>query len=133
MEIARAMVNEIVAHARAELPNECCGIVAAQDGSAVKVYRATNAAASPMRYEIGPEDLIRIWNDISDNGWTLEAIYHSHTRSAAYPSQTDINLAANWPHAIYLIVSLENDDEPDLRAFRIVDERVEEIDLAVSK
>jgi len=132
MEIPRTMVDEIVAHARAELPNECCGIVAALNGSAVKVYRATNAAASPLRYEIGPRDLIRIWNDISDNGWALEAIYHSHTKSRAYPSQTDINLAANWPNAIYLIVSLENRDEAELRGFRIVDEQVEEVGLAIS-
>jgi proteasome lid subunit RPN8/RPN11 len=125
------MMDEIVAHARDELPNECCGIVAAQDGVPVKVYRAKNAAASPVRYEIDHRDQLRIWHEIDDNGWNLEAIYHSHTKSDAYPSQTDINLATNWPDAIYLIVSLANSDEPVLRGFRIRDGQVEEVSLDV--
>jgi proteasome lid subunit RPN8/RPN11 len=125
------MVDEIVAHARDELPNECCGIVAARDSVPVKVYRATNAAASPVRYEIDRNDQFRIWHEIDDNGWEVEAIYHSHTKSDAYPSQTDINLAANWPDAIYLIVSLRDSEQPALRGFRIVDEQVEEVELDV--
>jgi proteasome lid subunit RPN8/RPN11 len=125
------MVDAIVAHARDELPNECCGIVAAQDGRATNVYRAKNAAASPLRYEIDPHELLKIWNDINYRGWVLEAIYHSHTKSPARPSQTDINLARNWPDAIYLIVSLADARHPDLRGFRIVDGNVDEAELAI--
>jgi [CysO sulfur-carrier protein]-S-L-cysteine hydrolase len=132
MHIPRTMVDEIIAHARDDFPNECCGVIAAQDGAFVKVFRARNAEASPVRYEIDHNDQYRIWHEIDDQGWTLEAIYHSHTRSEAYPSQTDINLAFRWPDAIYLIVSLENTEQPVLRGFRIVDERVEEVDLQVS-
>lgn len=125
------MVDEIVSHARDELPNECCGIVAGEDGQATHVYRARNAAASPLRYEIDPHELLKIWNDINDRGWVLEAIYHSHTKSPATPSQTDINLARNWPEAIYLIVSLADPQEPDFRGFRIVDGNVDDAELSI--
>jgi proteasome lid subunit RPN8/RPN11 len=125
LRLSQALVDEIVAHARDEAPNECCGIVAGKDGEATRVYPATNAAASPVRYEIAPEDLLRIWNDIDDRGWVLED--HSHVKSAAYPSQTDINLAHNWPNAVYLIVSLANLDDPELSGFTIVDGRVEAV------
>jgi proteasome lid subunit RPN8/RPN11 len=129
VRIARELVDEIVAHAREEAPNECCGMVAAQDARAVRVYRATNAAASPLRYEIEPRDQYRIEMAIEDAGMELGAIYHSHTRSAPYPSQTDVNLAFH-PHALYLIVGLAG-DEPELRAFRIVDGRVDEAELEI--
>lgn len=129
MRIARELVDEIVAHAREEAPNECCGMVAAENGRAVRVYRATNAAASPLRYEIEPHDQYRIEMAIEDAGMELGAIYHSHTRSDPYPSQTDVNLAFH-PHALYLIVGLA-EDEPELRAYRIVDGRVDEAALDV--
>jgi [CysO sulfur-carrier protein]-S-L-cysteine hydrolase len=131
MRIPRVTVDEMVAHAREELPNECCGIVAAKDGSAVKLYRATNAEASPVRYGLDPHEQYRIMSEIDDNGWTLGAIYHSHTRSPAYPSQTDVNLAF-YPEALYLIVSLQQPERPDLRAFRIVDSQISEAPLAIT-
>jgi [CysO sulfur-carrier protein]-S-L-cysteine hydrolase len=124
------MLDEMVAHAREEAPNECCGLVAASDGDAVRVYRAANAERSPVKYVVDPRDQIRIQNDIDDNGWDLGAIYHSHTRTEAYPSQTDINLARNWPDPLYLIVGVAGDD-PDVRAYRIVDGQVSEAALEV--
>jgi [CysO sulfur-carrier protein]-S-L-cysteine hydrolase len=124
------MLDEMVAHAREEAPNECCGLVAASDGDVVRVYRAANAERSPVKYVVDPRDQIRIQNDIDDNGWDLGAIYHSHTRTEAYPSQTDINLARNWPDPLYLIVGVAGDD-PDVRAYRIVDGQVSEAALEV--
>jgi proteasome lid subunit RPN8/RPN11 len=124
------MVDELIAHAREDAPNECCGMIAAADGEAVRVYRATNSAASPLRYEIDGREQYRIQTEIEDAGWDLGAIYHSHTRSAPYPSQTDINLAF-YPEALYVIVGLAA-DEPDVRAYRIVDEQVSEVALEVS-
>ena len=129
MRIARELVDEILAHAREEAPNECCGMVAGADGRPVRVYRAINAAASPLRYEIEPHDQYRIEMAIEDAGMELAAIYHSHTRSDPYPSQTDINLAFH-PHVLYLIVGLAG-QEPELRAYRIVDGRVEGAELEV--
>jgi len=131
MEIPREMAEQIVAHAREDLPNECCGLIAAQDGHAVKVFRTRNAEASPVRYGLDPREQYRIMMEIDGNGWTLGAIYHSHTRSPAYPSQTDVNLAF-YPDALYLIVSLQDPDNPDLRAFRIVDRSIDEVGLTIS-
>jgi proteasome lid subunit RPN8/RPN11 len=130
MRISRAFIDEIVQHARDEAPNECCGIVAAKDGSAVKVFRAVNAEASPVRYGLDPEDQYRIMKEIDDAGWSLGAIYHSHTASAAYPSQTDVNLAF-YPDSLYVIVSLQDPQRPDVRAFRIVERRIEEAGLTI--
>jgi proteasome lid subunit RPN8/RPN11 len=124
------MVDEIVAHARDELPNECCGLIAAEDGRAVKLFRTTNAEASPVRYGLDPREQYKIMMEIERSGWILGAIYHSHTRSPAYPSQTDVNLAF-YPDALYLIVSLEDADRPELRAYRIVDAQIEQVELAV--
>jgi proteasome lid subunit RPN8/RPN11 len=124
------MLEEIVAHAREDAPNECCGMIASEGGRAVKVFRAANAAASPLRYEIEPRDQLRIQNAIDSGGWDLGAIYHSHTRSAPYPSQTDINLAF-YPDTLYVIVGVAA-DEPEVRSFRIVDGRVDEAELEVT-
>jgi [CysO sulfur-carrier protein]-S-L-cysteine hydrolase len=130
VRIARELVDEIVAHARREAPNECCGMVAARDGRAVQVYPATNAAASPLRYQVEPHDQYRIETAIDDAGLELGAIYHSHTRSAPYPSQTDINLAF-YPDAVYVIVGVAG-EEADVRAFRIRDGRVDDAPLEVA-
>jgi proteasome lid subunit RPN8/RPN11 len=130
--IPRKHSDENVAHAREELPNECCGIVAANDGVAVKVFRARNEFASQARYKIDPRDQIRIWNEIDSEGWSLGAIYHSHPRSAAEPSLTDVNLAEAWPDPVYLIVSLENAEKPRLRVFTIVEGKVNEVELSIT-
>ncbi|MCA1690103.1 MAG: M67 family metallopeptidase [Actinobacteria bacterium] len=129
MRISREMLDDIVAHAEADAPNECCGMIAAADGEAVRVFRAANTAASPLRYEIDGLEQYRIQTEIEDAGWELGAIYHSHTRSPPVPSQTDINLAF-YPDALYVIVGVAG-RTPEVRAFRIVDARVEEVDLAV--
>ena len=129
MRISRALLEEIVDHARSEAPNECCGMVASEDGRAVAVHPAVNAAASPLRYELDPQDQYRIEMAIDDAGQELGAIYHSHTRSEPYPSQTDVNLAFH-PHALYVIVGLAGGD-PDVRAYRIVDGRIEDAELEV--
>ena len=130
MRIARGLVDEIVRHAREEAPNECCGIVAGEDGSAVRIFRAANADESPVRYNLDSRDQYRIMMEIEEHGWTMAAIYHSHTRSPAYPSQTDVNLAF-YPDALYLIVSIAEPDRPELRAFRIVDGRIDEAAVTV--
>ena len=129
MRIARTLHDELIAHARADAPNESCGMIASRDGEAVAVHRATNAAASPLRYEIEGREQYRIQTAIEDAGLDLGAIYHSHTRSAPEPSQTDINLAF-YPDALYVIVGLQG-DEPDVRAWRIADGRVSEAALEV--
>jgi proteasome lid subunit RPN8/RPN11 len=130
MRIARDLYDEMIEHARAEAPNECCGMVAARDGQAVTVYRAVNAAASPLRYEIDGAEQYRIQMAIDDADLELGAIYHSHTRTAPYPSQTDINLAF-YPDALYLIVGVADPAQPELRGYAIRDGQVSETELVV--
>lgn len=129
MRIARPLYDQIVAHAQADAPNECCGMIATRDGEAVTVYPAANAAASPLRYEIDGAEQYRIQMAIDDAGLDLGAIYHSHTRSDPVPSQTDINLAF-YPEALYVIVGVAG-PEPDVRAFHIRDGRVTQAELHV--
>jgi [CysO sulfur-carrier protein]-S-L-cysteine hydrolase len=129
MRISRELYDQMIAHARAEAPNECCGMVSSDGDEAVKVFPAENAAASPLRYEIDGAEQYRIQMEIDDAGHDLGAIYHSHTRSEPYPSQTDINLAF-YPDAIYVIVGL-GDEEPDVRSYFIRDGQVTEAELAV--
>jgi proteasome lid subunit RPN8/RPN11 len=117
VRISRSLLDEIVAHARAEAPDECCGMIATRDGAAVAVHRATNTAHSPLRYEIDGMEQYRIQTEIEDAGLDLGAIYHSHTRSDPIPSQTDINLAF-YPESLYVIVGVKG-DEPDVRAWEI--------------
>jgi len=125
VRIARELIDEVVAHARQDAPNECCGMIAADDGRAVRVYPAENVQASPLRYEIDPREIHRVMEEIEHSGWSLGAIYHSHTRSEPYPSQTDIGVALVdgrgeqwWPGTIYVIVGVA-DDEAEVRAYDI--------------
>ncbi len=129
MRIARELYDEVVGHAHDDAPNECCGMIASRDGEAVRIYRARNAAASPLRYEIDGAEQYRIQMEIDDAGMDLGAIYHSHTRTEPYPSQTDINLAF-YPESLYVIVGLSG-AEPDVRAYTIRDGRVQEAQLVV--
>lgn len=129
MHFRRDLYDEMVEHARAEAPNECCGMVGSRDGTAAVVYPARNAAASPLRYEIDGAEQYRIQMQIDDADLDLGAIYHSHTRSDPYPSQTDINLAF-YPDAVYVIVGLAK-DEPEVRGFTIRGGQVAEVDLIV--
>lgn len=132
MRIARELYEQIVDHARADAPNECCGIVASDDGRAERVFRAVNKFASPLRFEIEETDLLRIWNEIDDADLDVGAIYHSHTRTPPEPSQTDINGAVRWPGALWIIVGLAG-EQPDVRTWAIEDGRVSEVELVVEQ
>jgi [CysO sulfur-carrier protein]-S-L-cysteine hydrolase len=144
MKVPQAVFDELLAHAREEAPNECCGLIGGSDRVARTVYRAHNAEASPLRYNLDPQDQLRIYDEIEERGEELTAIYHSHTASPAYPSQTDINLALMdrrengevvgkeqlFPGVVYLIASLAEGEEP-LRGFEITPDNVAEIELTV--
>ena len=106
VRIARELLDEMVAHARADAPNECCGMIAARDGEAVRVYRAENVAREPGALRDRRRATAAVVNEIEDEGWELGAIYHSHTRSEPYPSQTDINFAAQLARLALLIVGV---------------------------
>lgn len=119
--LPRALADELVAHATADLPNECCGMISGLDGRARRVHRASNSESSPFMYVMDAAQQLRIMDAIDERGEDLLAIYHSHTRSAAYPSRTDVELAF-YPSVIYLIVSLADRAAPDVRGFLIARE-----------
>jgi proteasome lid subunit RPN8/RPN11 len=118
----------LVAHARAEYPNEACALLAGRDGSVERVYALPNAEASPTFYVVEPKAQLRAMTEMDDLGLDLVGIFHSHVATEAYPSRTDVELAA-YPDAVYLILSLADQDAPVLRAFRIRDGRVDEVEL----
>ena len=130
MVIPAAVRDEIVAHARAGLPNEACGILAGLDGRVEQFFPAESDEPSPYYYRIESRDQIRIMNEIDEAGLDLIGIYHSHTSSPAFPSRTDAEQAF-WPDAVYVIVSLASPDA-DVRGYRIRDMEVteEELELA---
>jgi proteasome lid subunit RPN8/RPN11 len=131
MEIAPELLDRIVAHARRDYPNECCGMVAVHDGRAIGVHEAENRAASPLRFEVDGLEVHQTIESIEAAGGELGAIYHSHTRSEPYPSQTDINFAAGWPGVEWIIVGLGRNGEPRVRSYLIDDGRVSEVELGV--
>ncbi len=127
MVIPAVLRDEIVAHARAGMPNEACGILAGLDGRVERFFPAESDEPSPYYYRIESRDQIRIMNEIDDAGLDLIGIYHSHTSSPAFPSRTDAEQAF-WPDAVYVIVSLASPDA-DVRGYRIRDMEVTEEEL----
>ncbi len=138
-ELPGAISDEIVAHARAEYPNEAAGLVigdayAAAGGRALRFEATRNKAASPLRYEIHPDDVLRLTIATDDADEVFWAIVHSHTHTPAVPSPTDIGLAL-YPDALYVLVSLSEDEAdrttgaPSLRAWRIVEGAIHEVAL----
>jgi proteasome lid subunit RPN8/RPN11 len=138
MNISAELLDEIIGHALEDPANEVCGVVAvesdsSQDGDgarAVRVYRARNVHASPLKFEIAPQELLELWNVIEGDGWQLGAIYHSHVRSEPYPSQTDVNFAANWPGVEWIIVGLAQGEEPRVRSYLIDGGDITEVAIA---
>jgi proteasome lid subunit RPN8/RPN11 len=132
VRIDRALLERVVEHARRDFPNECCGMVAVRDGRAVAVHEAENLAASPLRFEVDGLAVHRTIEVIEGEGGELGAIYHSHTRSEPYPSQTDINFARGWPGVEWLIVGVaRNGGDPAVRSYRIDDGVVTEVEVEV--
>ena len=129
MDLPRAIADSLITHALEEVPNECCGILAGTTARVIQHYRMTNVERSPYRYSMDGKEMLTVLKELDQNGWDLLAIYHSHTHSPAYPSDTDVRLAT-WPEAHYLLVSLERLDHPVLRDFRIVDGKITEEAIA---
>ncbi len=136
VRIEGRFVDEMVAHARDDLPNECCGILAGKGGQVLCLYPMTNVAASPFRFAMDPLEIAKVDQEAGDSDWDLLAIYHSHTRSEAYPSDTDVRIAGGtaelWPEVRYLLVSLMDVGNPSVRLFRIKEGEVTEESLEIS-
>ena len=128
MQLPPDLRAQIVAHAVRDAPAECCGVIAVADGAGVAVHELENLAHSPLRFEVDGLALHHLLTEIEDAGLALGAIYHSHTRSAPYPSQTDINFAAGWPGVEWVIVGTAG-QAPELRSYLIDGADVSEVPL----
>ena len=138
IEIPVDIKEQMIAHALGEFPNESCGLLAGSSngtpGAPARAERFVpmkNADASPVSYRLDPSEQLRAFNELDDAGLELVAIYHSHTHSDAYPSDTDRRLAF-YPDAHYLLLSLQDRDNPVLRGFTIREGDVEEQDVTVT-
>lgn len=138
LRIPKALIDEMVAHAQEEAPNECCGLLAGADAVSV-LFRIDNLPSdAPLvadlkvpsdrrfRYIMDPIQQLRAFKQMRKEGIELQAIYHSHPHSPAYPSATDVRLAV-YPDVHYLIISL--DHGADVRAFRIVNQSITEAEI----
>jgi [CysO sulfur-carrier protein]-S-L-cysteine hydrolase len=142
IELPSDMVDEIVAHAGEEAPNEACGIIAGLEGRPVHVYRVRNAEASPTNYRFDGREQIRVFDEIEDKGWDILGFYHSHTGSEASPSRTD-RARALWrdpvtgeevpvyPGTVHVIASIQG-PQPEVRAFRFDGGEVEEEEVRIT-
>lgn len=130
MVINQELIDEIIAQVREGFPNETCGMIASRDDIAQRVYPIRNASESPVHYEMDSQEQLAAELDIEDRGWAVGAVYHSHTRTRAYPSSTDVRLAFD-PERLQIIISLADFQNPDIRAFRIRDGEISEERLQI--
>src|SRR3569833_4046767 len=132
LTIERAIVDQIIAHARADHPDEACGVVAGPVGSdrPVRFVRMANAERSPTFYRFDSMEQFKVWREMDDRDEEPVVIYHSHTATEAYPSRTDIS-SASEPNAHYVLVSTREADKIEFRSYRIVDGEVTEEEVSV--
>lgn len=128
LALPKAMRDEIVVHSMELAPRECCGVIVGPAGTPAELRRLTNLEPGIDRYLVDDAELYALSREVDERGWEFVVIYHSHPVSVAFPSKTDRELAF-WDAAVYVICSLEHPDTPVLRAFRIVDDAVTEVQL----
>ncbi len=124
LTLTRAMVDQVIAHARRDHPDEACGVIAGRDDMATRVVEMENAERSPTFYRFDAQEQLRVWRAMDDADEVPMVIYHSHTATEAHPSRTDISLASE-PGAHYLLVSTRVQTD-EVRSFRIADGAVTE-------
>lgn len=121
--------DELIVHSKEEAPNEACGILAGKDGRIERVYRMKNQDKSPETFFMDPKEQLKVMKEIRNSGLEMVGIYHSHLETKAYPSAHDVELAY-YPEASYLIVSVEDRDNPKIRSFKIVEGKIEEEEIS---
>jgi [CysO sulfur-carrier protein]-S-L-cysteine hydrolase len=132
LTIERAIVDQIVAHARADHPDEACGVVAGPAGSdrPSRFIAMANAERSPTFYRFDSMEQFKVWREMDDRDEEPVVIYHSHTATEAYPSRTDVSYASE-PNAHYVLVSTRDEEQTEFRSYRIVDGKVTEEEVRV--
>lgn len=131
LRIDGVLFKEMVEHGLREFPNEACGLLAGKDGVPVRFFAMRNLDASPASYRLDPKEQLQVFDRLDEDGQELLGIFHTHTHSEAYPSETDTKLAF-YPDAYYLVMSLSDREHPVLRAFRILDGAITEEELTIA-
>ena len=134
LTISRDLLDRVIVHARADHPDEACGVIAGQAGSdrPQRFVAMINAERSPTFYRFDSMEQLRVWREMDDNDEEPVVIYHSHTATEAYPSRTDISYASE-PQAHYVLVSTRDETETEFRSFRILDGQVSEEPVAITE
>ncbi len=130
LELPRAMVDQVIAHARRDHPDEACGVIAGKGGAATRMVEMENAERSPTFYRFEAKEQLRVWREMDDADEVPFVVYHSHTATEAYPSRTDIALAGE-PDAHYLLVSTRAEQD-EVRSFRIAEGLVSEEEILLT-
>ena len=128
--LPKRFADDMIAHAREDYPYEVCGMLAGTNDRVARVYRTTNSEKSETRYYMEPREQLRFMQDMDDKGLDLLAIYHSHPKTQAYPSVTDVGLAF-YPESLYVILTLQDPQAPQIRAFTIIDGQIEEQEIVI--
>jgi [CysO sulfur-carrier protein]-S-L-cysteine hydrolase len=131
LTLPQAMVDRMVAHARRDHPDECCGVVAGRDGVATRMFEMENADRSPTGFTFDSAEWLRVYRDLDDADEQLLVVYHSHTATEAYPSRTDVRWSVNTPDTSWVLVSTREPDTAEVRSYRIADGVITEEELVV--
>jgi proteasome lid subunit RPN8/RPN11 len=119
LRLPRSAYDTLVAHARRDHPDECCGVLSGRDEEVSRVFVMANAERSPTGFSFDPAEQLRVWRDIDDADEELLVVYHSHTATEAFPSRTDVRWSANTPGVHWLLVSTREPDATEVRSFLI--------------
>ncbi|QNG18295.1 M67 family metallopeptidase [Rhodococcus triatomae] len=132
LEIRSDLVDAMVRHARTDHPDEACGVLAGREGTEVPLRHVPmiNAERSPTFYRFDSLEQLKVWREMDEADETPVVIYHSHTATQAYPSRTDVSLAAE-PHAHYVLISTRDPDHAEIRSFRIADGEITEEEIRI--
>lgn len=128
--ITKDILNKIIEHCKRELPNEACGILAGKGLKVKRIYEMDNVDESPSSFLMDPKEQIKVMKEIRNLRLEMLGIYHSHVCSHAYPSVRDVELAF-YPEVSYVIVSLEDKDNPRVRSFRIKEGKIVEEEVSI--
>lgn len=128
--ISRELFNQMVTHCREAYPNEACGILAGAGSRVTHVYPMTNAEPSPVSYFMEPKEQFRVMKELRKECLAMLAIFHSHPQSPAYPSAKDVSLAF-YDDAVYVIISLMNQDDPVIKAYTIIEHEVGDVSVRI--
>ena len=129
LSLPRAMVDQVLAHARRDHPDECCGVISAADGRPTRLFEMSNAERSPTGFTFDSAEWLRVYRDLDDADEVPWVVYHSHTMTEAYPSRTDIRWSVNTPGASWLLVSTRDSSYDEVRSYRIENEQVTEEEI----